>query len=71
MALSTDKGEYWVAWLRYSRKDDGCMTHAVPSDSTRALCGVVPTEYGGTSIAAQPVGCKRCNAVLRRLGVTS
>lgn len=71
MTISTDKGEYWVAWLRHSRKGNGCVTHAVPSDSTRALCGVVPTEYGGKAFAAQLVVCKHCIAVMRRLGVIS
>lgn len=69
LTMPESKADYWVAWLRHDRAADGCMTHAVHSDSTRALCGVVPTEYAGETIVANGVGCKRCNAALRRRGI--
>lgn len=69
MALPSSKSEYWLAWLRYDSKADGCVTHAVPSDSQRAVCGVVPTEFSGDSVAINRPNCKRCLGALERVGL--
>lgn len=62
---------YWIQWLRYNQREDGCCTHAVPeSGNGKALCGVRPTETAGGVVAkdGEPT-CIKCRASLVKLGI--
>lgn len=69
--MSNCASDYWVGWVRYSRKEDGCVTHAYTAEHDKSVCGVRLTEHLGTTLveAGGVVGCKRCTAALKKIGV--
>lgn len=69
--MSRPTDNYWVQWRSYSRKQDGCCTHATEMDTNTALCGVETLDGAGQTLTATNgvVGCKRCQSILRKRGI--
>lgn len=44
MAAPSDN--YSIVWVRYDRKEGGCVTHALADDQARTMCGLAEPASG-------------------------
>ncbi len=73
MAAPSDN--YSIVWVRYDRKEGGCVTHALADDQARTMCGLAEPASGFeggfetlTTVGGH-VGCQRCRKALTARGV--
>lgn len=73
MAAPSDN--YSVVWVRYNRKEEGCITHAYDDSQDRTVCGLAAPESGfeggfeTLTEADGHIGCRRCIKALTKRGV--
>lgn len=71
------KARMWNCWTRYSRRNDGVITHVLEEGTAneragRAICGVRVSEGGGINMALDDgytPGCSKCRNLLQKWGL--